>query len=154
MSVAFRPAGPHRSEGLMARRIEKRDALPMDADRVCADVLRDSTGFPFRDLRLTNGIEQRRLSMVDMAHDRDNRRPGLQMLLARSAGCFFEQIVSDLFDRYFHFCAIFIRNERGRFEVDGLIEGHHLTHIHQFLHDFRRTLSDQFGEVLDAHTSR
>ena len=92
--------------------------------------------------------------MVDMTHDRDNRRPGLQMLFARRAGCFFEQIVSDLFDGHFHFCAVFVRNKRGRFKVNRLIEDHHLTHIHQFLQDFRRTLSDQFGEVLDAHTCR
>ena len=41
---------------------------------VRADVLRDSTGFLFGDARFANGIEQRCLTVIDVTHDRDDRR--------------------------------------------------------------------------------
>jgi len=45
------------------------------ANLVGADVLRDPAGLAGSDLGLTNGVEQRRLAVIDVAHDRDHRRP-------------------------------------------------------------------------------
>jgi hypothetical protein len=42
-------------------------------DVVRADVLRDAARFAFGDLRLADGVEQRRLAVVDVAHDGDHR---------------------------------------------------------------------------------
>src|SRR5688572_1317827 len=67
-------AGAHRGEGLVARRVEERDLLAADLDLVGADVLRDSAGLAGDDLRLADVVEQRRLAVVDVAHDGDDRR--------------------------------------------------------------------------------
>ena len=42
-------------------------------DRVSADVLRDSAGFARRDPRLANRVHQRRLAVIDVAHESDDR---------------------------------------------------------------------------------
>ena len=39
-----------------------------------ADVLRDAAGFALGDARFADGVEQRGLAVVDVAHDRDDRR--------------------------------------------------------------------------------
>ena len=42
--------------------------------RVRADVLRDAAGFALGDARLADRVEQRGLAVIDVAHDRDDRR--------------------------------------------------------------------------------
>jgi hypothetical protein len=48
---------------------------------VIADVLRDPAGRTGDDLGLANRVEQRCLAVVDVAHDRDDRRTIDQVLL-------------------------------------------------------------------------
>ena len=67
-------AGAHRSEGLVARRVEEGEHLAVVAHLVGADVLGDAAGLPGGDLRLTDRVEQRGLAVVDVAHHRDHRR--------------------------------------------------------------------------------
>ena len=43
-----------------------------------ADVLRDAAGFARDDVGLADGVEQRRLAVVDVAHDGDHGRARLQ----------------------------------------------------------------------------
>ena len=49
-----------------------RDAFVIDG--VSADVLGDSAGFARGDARLANRIHQRGLAVIDVAHERDDRR--------------------------------------------------------------------------------
>ncbi len=49
--------------------------LPSMLDLVGADVLGDAAGFAGRHVRLADRVQQRRLAVVDMAHDGDDRRP-------------------------------------------------------------------------------
>ena len=77
----LRAAGAHRGERLVARRVEERDLPAVDVDLVRADVLRDAARFGVDDLRVADRVEQRRLAVVDVAHDRDDRRACLQRLL-------------------------------------------------------------------------
>ena len=46
---------------------------------VGADVLRDAAELLLGHLGLADGVEQRRLAVVDVAHDRDDRRPQRQL---------------------------------------------------------------------------
>ena len=48
--------------------------LVLNGDFVGADVLRDSAGFAFGDVGQANGVEQRGFTVIDVAHDGDNRR--------------------------------------------------------------------------------
>ena len=67
-------AGTHRGERLVARRIEERDDALRRGDVIGADVLRDAARFAAGHARAANGVEQRRLAVVDVAHHRDDRR--------------------------------------------------------------------------------
>ena len=73
-SVDAAAAGAHGGERLVARGVEERDrAAVVAATLVGADVLRDAAGLAGDDARLADGVEQARLAVVDVAHDRDDR---------------------------------------------------------------------------------
>ena len=74
MSVTLRAARAHGGEGRVARRVEERDAAFRRLDVVGADVLRDAARFARGDSRAPDVVEQRRLAVVDVAHDRDHGR--------------------------------------------------------------------------------
>ena len=67
-------ARAHQGEGLVAGRVEEDDAARAHVDVVGADVLGDAAGLAGRDRRLADRVEQRRLAVVDVAHDRDHGR--------------------------------------------------------------------------------
>ena len=56
---------------------------PGSCDVVRADVLRDAAGLAGDDVRLADVVEQRRLAVVDVAHDRDDRRTRHEILRRR-----------------------------------------------------------------------
>ena len=74
-------AGAHGREGLVARRVEEGDRVAVVVDLVGADVLRDAAGLAGRHLGLADGVEQRGLAVVDVAHDRDHGRALDQLLV-------------------------------------------------------------------------
>ena len=67
-------AGAHGGERLVARGVEEGDRLAVVVDLVGADVLGDAAGLARGDLGLADRVQQRRLAVVDVAHDRDDRR--------------------------------------------------------------------------------
>ena len=79
-------AGAHGGERLVARGVQERDGAAVVADDrlVRADVLRDAAGLAGDDARLADGVEQARLAVVDVAHDRDDRRARDEILGASS----------------------------------------------------------------------
>ena len=77
----FGSARPHAGEGFVAGRVEEYDlaavcrrVLVQNGYFVRADVLRDATGFASRHVGQADGIEQRGLAVIDVAHDGDHRR--------------------------------------------------------------------------------
>ena len=69
-------ARAHRREGRVAGRVDEGDLLAAwRRHLIGADVLGDAAGFAGDDIGLADGVEQRRLAVVDVAHDRDDRRP-------------------------------------------------------------------------------
>ena len=74
-------AGPHLRERGVTRRVEERDLLAVLLDLVGADVLGDATGLAGHDVGMTDLVQHGRLAVVDMAHDRDDRRARLLVLL-------------------------------------------------------------------------
>jgi hypothetical protein len=67
-------ASAHRGECLVTRRVEERDRPPVDVDGVRADVLGDPARLAGRDVGRSDRVEERRLAVVDVAHDRDHGR--------------------------------------------------------------------------------
>ena len=77
----LRAACAHGRECFVARRVEERDVLAARQRHVVrADVLRDTARFARDDVRLADVVEERRLTMVDVTHDRDDRRTRRQIL--------------------------------------------------------------------------
>ena len=70
----------------MTWRIEKSNRLAFVIDAVGADVLRNSAGFARSDARLPDRIHQRRLAVIDVAHESDDGRAGLEFFLFRRPG--------------------------------------------------------------------
>src|SRR6185437_399816 len=63
-------------------RVEESDMLAAgQRDVVGTDVLRDTTGFTRHDIGLADVVEQRRLTVVDVTHDRDDWRTRLELLV-------------------------------------------------------------------------
>src|ERR1019366_1247081 len=76
-----RAARAHRGERLVARGVEEGDRLAAVMHLVGADVLGAPARLAGRDLGLANRVKQRRLAVIDVAHDRDDRRPRLEPLV-------------------------------------------------------------------------
>ena len=95
----LRAAGAHGGERLVARRVEEGDPAAVDLGLVGADVLRDPAGLGLDDGRLADRVEQRRLAVVDVAHDRDDRRAVLERLLGVVVGLRLGLLVVGVLDR-------------------------------------------------------
>ena len=67
-------ASAHQRERFVARRIEERDLAVLHLHLIGADVLRDAAVFLFGHAALPDRIQQRGLSVIDVTHDRDDRR--------------------------------------------------------------------------------
>ena len=68
-----RPAGAQRGKRLVARRIEEGHVAFLQQDFVGADVLGDPAGLFLGDLRLADRIEEARLAVIHVPHERHDR---------------------------------------------------------------------------------
>ena len=75
-------SGSHGGEGLVARGIQEHDVLAVDLDLGRADVLGDASGLARGHVGGPDSVEQRGLAVVYVAHDGDDRGPGLELGLA------------------------------------------------------------------------
>ncbi len=78
----LRAARTHPCKRLVTRSIQEHDLAPerrrirlRDLHLVSADVLRNSASLTRRHIRRTNRIQQRSLTVIDVAHNRNHRRP-------------------------------------------------------------------------------
>ena len=79
-------ARTHRREGLVTRRVEEGDLLTVEVYRVGTDVLRDAAGLTLDDVRLADVVQKRGLTVVDVSHDRHDRRTRHEILLLVGLG--------------------------------------------------------------------
>ena len=84
----IRAAGPHRGESRVAGRIQEGDPIVPDLDAICPDVLGDAARLALGDVGLANAVQEARLSMIDVAQYRDDRRAGLYVLPGESGKLF------------------------------------------------------------------
>jgi hypothetical protein len=68
------PARAHEGEGLVAGGVEEDDLTRAHVHVVGPDVLGDAAGLARGHARLPDGVEERRLAVVHVAHDRDHGR--------------------------------------------------------------------------------
>ena len=145
-------AGTHGREGLMARRVEEDDLLALAVDLIGTDVLRDAAGLVRLHVRVADAVEQRRLAVVDMAHDRDDRRTELEGFRIIFDFRNFRRI--NIRRQLLAGHAEFRRDERRRIEVDFLVDCRHDAHHEELLDDFSSRVAHLRGEVLDGNRLR
>ena len=111
-------------------------------------MLRDAAGLVRLHMRVADAIEERRLAVVDVAHDRNDRRTELQAL--RVVLDFGDLRRVDVRRQLFARDAKLRRDERGRIEIDFLVDRRHDAHEEQLLDDFRRRAAHLRREVFDG----
>ena len=147
----------------MARGVDERDrtlvALQLREDLVGADGLRDATRLALADVGLADRVEQSGLSVVDVTHDRDDRRPELEVVvvarvLAEGDVETVEQLAVLLLgaDDLHHVVHL------GAEQLEDLVGhrlggGDHLTEVEQHLHQRGRVRVDLVGEVRQRGTA-
>ena len=147
MSVTWAPRARMAVKASWPGRVEEGDRLVADVDLVGADVLGDAAGLAGDDVGLADGVEQRRLAVVDVAHDRDHRRAldevlggvvelGLVVDLVRG--------VDDL-----DLLVELVGEDLDRVVGERLGEGGHLPQLHQLLDDLGDRDGEVLGDVLD-----
>ena len=81
----LRTTGTHGGERLVARGVDEGDravdALVLGVHLVRTDVLGDAAGLARDDVRVADGVEEAGLAVVDVAHDGDDRRTLLEVLV-------------------------------------------------------------------------
>src|SRR4051812_43183986 len=142
-------AGAHGGERLVARRVEEGDRVVVVVDLVGADVLRDAACLTGGDLGLAHGVEQRRLAVVDVAHDRDDGRAVLERVFRVLEG------LLDLLDVLGGADDRDLLVERVGQDLDGLVgqrlrERGHLAQLHQLLDDLRGAEAKRLADLLDG----
>src|SRR5205807_5052219 len=107
----------------VTRRIEERDVAAFGGRHfIRADMLCDTARFTGDNVRFANIIEQRCFTVIDMTHDRNDRRARLERL--RLVHYIFERIGGELlleFDRE----SKFIGDELDRSLLEPTIDGDH-----------------------------
>ena len=79
-------AGTHFGERLVARRIDEGDLAAVLFDLIGADVLGDAAAFAAGHVDADDPIQQRRLAVVDVTQERNDRRAGDQLGRDRPSG--------------------------------------------------------------------
>src|ERR671924_793066 len=145
-------AGAHGCERLVAGRVEERDLPAVVLDLVGADVLRDPAGLGLHDRRLADRVQQRRLPVVDVAHDGHDRRSRLEDVLRVVVGVRLFLFLTGVLDRDLAVHALV-----GGDELDGLVrerlgDGDHLPQAHHDLDDLGDRDAERLRELLDGDT--
>ena len=148
----LRAAGAHRGERFVARRIEESDLAAVDLGLVGADVLRDPAGLGLDDRGLANRIEQRRLAVVDVAHDRHDRRTRCEILLGVLEDLRQLLLVGGVLDR--DLAVELGPDQLHLFVGEGLGDLDHLAEAHHDLDQLGGRNAERLREVADGHARR
>ena len=146
-------AGAHGGERLVAGRIDEGDLVAQRRrDLIGADVLGDAARLAGHHVGLADGVEQRRLAVIDVAHDGDDRRARLQRALFV---LFADEARLDV--RLGHALgrvAELLHDELGGIDVDHIVDFVHRAFFHQVLDDVDGALGHAVGELLDRDDLR
>ena len=141
----LRAAGAHGGERLVARRVEERDEATRVICLIRADVLRDPARLGRDDRGLADRVEQRRLAVVDVTHDRDDRRARLERVLGILENLGLGVVVVRVLDRHF---ALELGGDHHDLIVgERLRRRLHRAEVHQQLDDLRHRDAERLREV-------
>ena len=112
-------------------------------------MLRDAAGLARCDIGLADGVEDRGLAVVDMAHDGHNRRPWLEGRLVVLV--VLDDDIHIGLGNPFRLVPQLEHDKLGRLGIDGLRDGRHDAELHQLLDDIRGALRHPVGQFLDRN---
>ena len=144
----LRTAGAHGRERLVAGGVEEGDASAAHRRLIGPDVLRDAARLGLHDGGLADRIEERRLTVVDVTHDRHDRwsrdEVGLVVLVLGRL----ELLLGRVLDRH-------LALDLGRDQLDLLVgerlgRGSHLAERHEDLDQLGHRDAERGGQVLDG----
>ena len=116
-------------------------------DLVRADVLRDAAGLGLDDRRLANRVEQARLAVVDVAHDRDHRGTQDEIRLRVLEDLGLLVFLGDVLDRHL---ALQLGGDQLDLLVGERLRGSpHLAEVHEDLDQLRHRDAQRLREVAD-----
>ena len=104
---------------------------------------------PSATLVSSNGVEQRRLAVVDVSHDRDDRCARYQIFRMRRFGLDVGQLLFEAADQ--DFGAEVARDHRRGVGVERRVDRQHHPAVHDLLQDVFDLELELVGEVLDGH---
>ena len=135
----------HRGECRVARGVDEADRLAVLVHLVGADVLGDAAGLAGDDLGLADRVQQRRLAVVDVAHDRDHGRAVLELLV----GVVVVRLLGDLLGGTDH---VDLAVERVGEHLDRLVgerlgQGRHLAELHELLDHVGAADAEDLGDL-------
>ena len=141
-------ARAHLGKGLVTGRIDEgNEVAGLGLDLVGADMLRDAARFASRHICRPDGVEKAGLAVVDMPHHGDDRRARLQA--RRVVLGTFEADFDVGFRHPLHLVPELLRDQLGRFAVNGLRRRCHDTELHQLLDHVGGPLCHPVGEFGD-----
>jgi hypothetical protein len=132
----------------MARRVEEGDLAPVVLHLIGADVLRDPPGLGLDDRCLADRVEQRGLPVVDVAHDRDHRRPRGEILVRVVEVLGLDVLLGCVLDR--DLAADLVCDQLDRLVRERLGDGDHLSQSHHDLDDLGHRDSESGRQLLDG----
>src|SRR3954453_21565578 len=160
----LRTTGTHGGERLVARCVDEGDRAVLLLDRrvhlVSADVLSDAAGLARLHVGRADRVEELGLSVVDVTHDGDDRRPRDEVLFVLVSIELEVEALQDLSVLLLGRDDLHVPAELGAEELQrlfrsGLRRRHHLAELGEHdLHERRRVAADAVGEVGEAGTTR
>ena len=120
----------------------------LQRDLIGADVLGDAAGLAGDDIGAADRVEQRRLAVIDMAHDRHHRRARLQRFVGIDVDRGVDVDVG--FRHRLDAVAELLDQQLGGVLVDGLGDGDRRAHLEQRLDQVGAALAHALGELLDG----
>ena len=137
----------------MTGSIKECDLAALESYGVSTDLLRDSACLTFDNVCGTDPVEERCLTMVNVTHDNDDRRPRLEVL-----GIALTVIEKDiLFVLLFKKLCIDterIRNKACSIEIEFLVDRSHNAELHECHDDLGALLADTFCKLLNGNECR
>ena len=140
-------AGAHCRKGFVPRSIEEGDDAARRLHVISTDVLRDAARFTRSDLGAADVVQQRRLTVVDVPHDRHDRRTRHGRVLLRTFFQFAQQRFGVIGLRRNRLVAHFFHKKHRGILIKHLVDRHHLPHLHQNLYDFGRLHSHLVRQI-------
>ena len=142
----------HGREGFVARGVEEGDLLSVQHHAVSADVLGDTAGLAFDDVGFADVVQQRGFTVVDVSHDRHDRRTRNEVLLLVFG--FVGDSLLNLHGDEFGLVTELFGNDHERFGIEALVDRHHQSEVHAGHDDLRRRDVHHRRQLADGHEFR